>query len=74
METDSIRGQVLLEVLITLTLFVSMTGFIWGHIENHQRRIRVHSPNHEVKDEKKFKNTRTFKESYRHRKDPMDSH
>ena len=53
METGTDRGQVLLETIITLTLFLSLTLYIWTHLEARQNLIRHQYNNHEVKYETK---------------------
>ncbi len=48
MESYSVRGQVLLELLITTLFFVSLTGFLFQHLESHQKRVRQIYKKHEV--------------------------
>lgn len=53
METSTNRGQALLEIIITLTLFLSLTIYLWTHLEARKNLIRHQYKNHGVKYETK---------------------
>lgn len=50
MDCRSLRGQVLIETLVTIIMFLSLTGFLWTHLNSHQKRVRKHYPHHLVKN------------------------
>lgn len=53
METGTDRGQILLEIILTLTLFLSLMLYLWSHLEARQNLMRHQYKNHEVKFETK---------------------
>lgn len=72
MDRHSHRGQILIETLMTTILLVSLSGYIWNHLNQHQNRLRRRYPNHEVSYENKSTKPKAQRKSSRSTKTDLD--